>query len=64
MDFENVTLSAVLAADLNLYTGSFRESERAFAMLTQTIGRAGRRGKPAFPSSRPISPATLSSARR
>ena len=42
LDFENVTLVGVLAADLSLYMDSFRAAERTFSLLTQVVGRAGR----------------------
>lgn len=42
LDFENVTLVGVVAADLALYVDSFRASERTFSLLTQVVGRAGR----------------------
>lgn len=42
LDFPNVTLSIVLAADTLLNTGSYRASERAFSQLVQVCGRAGR----------------------
>lgn len=42
LDFENVTLVGVLAADLALYVDSFRAPERTFSLLTQVVGRAGR----------------------
>ena len=45
LDFENVTLVGVLAADLALYNGHYAASERAFSLLTQVIGRAGRGAK-------------------
>ena len=45
LDFENVTLVGVVAADLGLYVDSFRASERTFSLLTQVVGRAGRGGK-------------------
>lgn len=45
LDFENVTLVGVIAADLALYVDSFRASERTFSLLTQVVGRAGRGGK-------------------
>lgn len=41
-DFANVTLVAVLLADLGLSQPSFRSSERTFELLTQTVGRSGR----------------------
>jgi primosomal protein N' (replication factor Y) len=42
LDFENVTLVGVLAADLSLYVDSYRAAERTFSLLTQVVGRAGR----------------------
>ena len=45
LDFENVTLVGVLAADLSLYVDNFRAAERTFSLLTQVVGRAGRGSK-------------------
>ena len=45
LDFENVTLVGVLAADLSLYVDHYRASERTFSLLTQVVGRAGRGNK-------------------
>jgi primosomal protein N'' len=45
-DFPNVTLVGVLDADGALYMGDYRASERAFALITQVVGRAGRADKP------------------
>ena len=45
LDFENVTLVGVLAADLSLYVDSYRAAERTFSLLSQVVGRAGRGGK-------------------
>lgn len=45
LDFENVTLVGVLAADLSLYVDHYRASERTFSLLTQVVGRAGRGDK-------------------
>ena len=45
LDFENVTLVGVLAADLSLYVDNYRAAERTFSLLTQVVGRAGRGSK-------------------
>ena len=42
LDFENVTLVGVIAADLSLYVDDFRAGERTFSLITQAVGRAGR----------------------
>ena len=44
LDFPNVTLVGVLAADLSLYMDNYRSAERTFSLLTQVVGRAGRGG--------------------
>ena len=45
LDFENVTLVGVLAADISLYVDNYRAAERTFSLLTQVVGRAGRGSK-------------------
>ncbi|MBE7002923.1 MAG: primosomal protein N' [Ruminococcaceae bacterium] len=45
LDFENVTLVGVLAADLSLYIDNYRAAERTFSLLAQVVGRAGRGSK-------------------
>jgi len=42
LDFPDVTVVGVLGADLMLASSSFKASERAFQLITQAAGRAGR----------------------
>jgi primosomal protein N' (replication factor Y) len=44
--FPNLTLVAVIDADLGLNGGDLRAAERTFQLLYQVAGRAGREGRP------------------
>ena len=45
-DFPDVTLVGIVLADIGLSMPSFRSNERAFQLITQAIGRSGRKDKP------------------
>lgn len=42
LDFENVTLVGIVAADMSLNLDDYRAAERTFDLITQVTGRAGR----------------------
>ena len=44
-DFPNVTLSAVVMADIGLSLPTYRASERTFELIAQAVGRSGRSAK-------------------
>ena len=43
LDFPNVTLVGVVNADNSLYDESYNAGERSFDLITQVVGRSGRR---------------------
>lgn len=42
LDYPEVTLAAVVAADIGLHLPDFRAAERSFALIAQVCGRSGR----------------------
>lgn len=44
-DFPDVTLVGIVLADIGLNMPNYRSSERAFQLITQAVGRAGRKDK-------------------
>ncbi len=67
LDFGNVTLVGVLAADASLNMDDFRAQERSFNLITQAIGRAGRgekAGRAIIQSYEPDNPTLLLAARQ
>ena len=45
LDFDNVTLVGVVNADNSLYDENYLASEKSFDLITQVVGRAGRRNE-------------------
>lgn len=67
LDFENVTLVGVLEADQSLYAQDYTAEERTFSLITQVIGRAGRRntkGRAIIQTFSPNHPVLLNAARQ
>ena len=67
LDFENVTLAGVLDADQSLYAQDYRARERTFSLITQVVGRAGRRfdtGKAVIQTYSPAHAVILTAARQ
>ena len=56
LDFPNVTLTGVVSADMGVYKDDYRSGERAFDLLTQVIGRAGRRTQQGLAMIQTVSP--------
>lgn len=46
LDFKDVTLVGIIAADLSLNLPDYRAAEKTFQLITQVAGRAGRGDKP------------------
>ena len=67
LDFENVTLVGVLDADQSLYAQDYRAHERTFSLITQVVGRAGRRfdtGRAVIQTYSSLHPVILTAARQ
>ncbi len=65
LDLPNVTLAAVLLADIGLSLPHFRAGERVFQLLTQLTGRSGRakKGEVIVQTFRPDAPEVLLAAK-
>ena len=65
LDYDAVTLAAVVAADLGLQLPDFRAAERSFALVAQVCGRSGRmrRGEAIVQTYLPEHPAIVFAAR-
>ena len=67
LDFPEVGLVGVLSADQSLYTADYRAFETTFSLLTQVVGRAGRRdavGKAVIQTYVPDNPVIALAARQ
>lgn len=67
LDFEKVSLVGVLDADQSLYAQDYRARERTFSLITQVVGRAGRRfseGRAVIQTYSPDHPVILAAARQ
>lgn len=45
LDFPNVTLVGVVNADSSLYDENYTSQEKSFDLITQVVGRSGRRNE-------------------
>lgn len=66
LDFPDVTLVGVIAADVSLNLPDFRSGERTFQLLSQVAGRAGRGSKPGevvIQTFNPLTPAIVHAQR-
>lgn len=64
-DFPKVTLVGILAADMSLFAGDYRASEKTFQLLMQASGRAGRGelpGEVIIQTYKPENPAVMAAA--
>lgn len=57
LDFPNVTLVGVIDADASLNMGNYLAGEHSFSLISQVVGRAGRRDKPGRAVIQSFSPA-------
>lgn len=48
LDFKDVSLVGVIAADSSLFVGGFNGAEKTFSLITQVCGRAGRGDIPGY----------------
>lgn len=67
LDFDNVTLVGIIDADQSLFAQDYRARERTFSLLTQVVGRAGRRdtqGHAVIQTYSPENPVILNAARQ
>ena len=56
LDFDNVTLVGVVNADNSLYNESYTANENSFDLITQVVGRAGRRKEKGYAVVQTINP--------
>lgn len=67
LDFDRVSLVGVLDSDISLYSGDFRAAARTFSLISQVVGRGGRRqkqGRAVIQTFSPQHPVILSAAQQ